>query len=210
MARAFTTNQEITGTTTVARNQSKLTMAGWMRRPTSGSLQAFGFMEFGDSYAGIYHPSDNIIYFLMANVSWGFKTENITGWNHWAFVFDGTQTGNSNRLKGYVNGTSVSLTFTGTIPSATANTSNAEGFRIGKVQVIGAWSTGDFAEIGIYQAALTDSEVASLAKGMTCDKVRPQSLVTYIPLVRDIQDLARGMTLTNTNSTVATHPRVYA
>ena len=45
---------------------------------------------------------------------------------------------------------------------------------------------------------------------MTCDKIRPQSLVYYTPLIRDIQDLARGMTLTNTNSTVANHPRVYA
>ncbi len=61
----------------------------------------------------------------------------------------------------------------------------------------------------MWQATLTAEEVASLAKGMTCDKIRPQSLVTYIPLMRDIQDIARGMTLTNTNSTVANHPRIY-
>jgi len=61
----------------------------------------------------------------------------------------------------------------------------------------------------MWQATLTAEEVASLSKGMTCDKIRPQSLVFYAPLVREIQDLARGMTLTNTNSTVANHPRVY-
>lgn len=62
----------------------------------------------------------------------------------------------------------------------------------------------------MWQATLTAEEIASIAKGMTCDKVRPQSLVYYTPLIRDIQDLARGMTLTDTSTTVANHPRVYA
>jgi hypothetical protein len=67
------------------------------------------------------------------------------------------------------------------------------------------------AEVGIWNAALTASEVASLAKGMTCDKVRPQSLVFYAPLVRDLQDQKGGLTITNNNgATVANHPRVYA
>jgi hypothetical protein len=33
---------------------------------------------------------------------------------------------------------------------------------------------GRIAEVGIWNAALTAAEIASLAKGMTCDKVRPQ------------------------------------
>ncbi len=70
---------------------------------------------------------------------------------------------------------------------------------------------GTIAEVGIWNAALTAAEVASLAKGMTCDKVRPQSLVFYAPLVRDLIDYKGGLTLTNNNSaTVANHPRVYA
>jgi hypothetical protein len=70
---------------------------------------------------------------------------------------------------------------------------------------------GDIAEVGIWNAALTAEEIASLAKGMTCDKVRPQSLVFYAPLVRDLQDVRGGLTITNNNTaTVANHPRVYA
>jgi hypothetical protein len=46
---------------------------------------------------------------------------------------------------------------------------------------------------------------------MTCDKVRPQSLVFYAPLVRDLIDYKGGLTITNNNTaTVANHPRVYA
>jgi hypothetical protein len=67
------------------------------------------------------------------------------------------------------------------------------------------------AEMGIWNAALTAAEIASLAKGMTCDKVRPQSLVFYAPLVRDLIDAKGGLTITNNNgATVAQHPRVYA
>ena len=67
------------------------------------------------------------------------------------------------------------------------------------------------AEVGIWNAALTQPEIASLARGMTCDKVRPQSRVFYAPLVRDLIDQKGGITITNNNgATVANHPRVYA
>jgi hypothetical protein len=84
---------------------------------------------------------------------------------------------------------------------------------------IGARNSGSFglfwdgmiAEAGIYTAALTQPEIASLSAGMTCDKVRPQSLVFYAPLVRDLVDAKGGLTITNNNTaTVANHPRVYA
>jgi hypothetical protein len=70
---------------------------------------------------------------------------------------------------------------------------------------------GDLAEVGVWNVALTADEVASLGKGVTCDQVRPQSLVFYAPLIRNIGDMARGIALTNVNAaTVSDHPRVYA
>jgi hypothetical protein len=77
--------------------------------------------------------------------------------------------------------------------------------------ILGLYFNGKIAEVGIWNAALTAAEVASLAKGMTCDKVRPQSLVFYVPLVRELQDVRQGLTITNNNgATVDNHPRVYA
>jgi hypothetical protein len=71
--------------------------------------------------------------------------------------------------------------------------------------------TGDIADVGVWSVALTADEIKSLAAGMTCDKVRPQSLVFYAPLVRDLVDVKGGLTITNNNTaTVANHPRVYA
>lgn len=212
MARAFTTNQQISGTTTVAKNLANFSIARWARRPTSGSIQFLGFNELRTERIVLSHFSDNRIYCTISNGSnsAGFVSKNVTGWHHACIVFNGNESGNTNRLKFYFDGVAQTLSFSGTIPATTSNTSDVEQFRVGRAQLDNAWSTGDFAEIGMWQASLTAEEVASLAKGMTCDKIRPQSLVTYIPLVRDIQDLARGMTLTDTNSTVANHPRVYA
>jgi hypothetical protein len=70
---------------------------------------------------------------------------------------------------------------------------------------------GQIAEVGIWNAALTADEIASLAKGMTPDKIRPQNLVFYAPLIRDLIDQKGGLAITNNNgATVANHPRVYA
>ena len=69
---------------------------------------------------------------------------------------------------------------------------------------------GRLAEVGIWNIDLTAAEIASLAKGMTPDKIRPQSLVFYAPLVRNLIDQKGGLALTNNNSaTVANHPRLY-
>ena len=69
---------------------------------------------------------------------------------------------------------------------------------------------GQIAEVGIWNVALTAAEIASLSKGMTCDKVRPESLVFYAPLVRDLIDAKGGLAITNNNgATVAPHPRIY-
>ena len=76
---------------------------------------------------------------------------------------------------------------------------------------LGLYFQGRVAEVGIWNVALTQPEIASLADGMTADKVRPQSLQFYAPLVRSLQDVRGGLTITNNNTaTVANHPRVYA
>ncbi len=212
MARAFATNQQISGSYTVHKNQQKLTMACWIRRPTSGTIQNVGFTDVVNNGFVITHYSDNFLYPMVANNSnsYGYVAQNITGWNHFALVFDGSLTGNSNRMKLYRNGSLLTLGFNLTIPSTTSNNASINNLRLGRNETGNYWSSGDFAEYGLWQEALSVADVAALAKGMTPDKARPDKLVSYIPLVRDIQDVRSGTTLTDTSTTVATHPRVYA
>jgi hypothetical protein len=104
--------------------------------------------------------------------------------------------------------------------ASTANTTIVTPFTATRIQIArrpntnaagAAFLTGNVAETAVWNDTLTAAEIASLAKGMTCDKVRPQSLVFYAPLVRDIIDQKGGLTITNNNSaTAADHTRVYA
>ena len=99
------------------------------------------------------------------------------------------------------NTTSLAINASNTVRIAAAQTATS----------IGNYSNGYIAEVGLWNVALTAEEIASLAKGMTPDKIRPQSLVFYAPLVRDLIDAKGGRTITNNNgATVANHPRVYA
>jgi len=69
---------------------------------------------------------------------------------------------------------------------------------------------GQMADVGIWNAALTQDEVVSLAKGVACSKIRPQSLNLYAPLIRNLQDVKNSRALTNVNTaTVSDHPRIY-
>lgn len=105
----------------------------------------------------------------------------------------------------YLNG-NIEVTTSSGVPASILNSTSP--LTIGYLPV--NFFPGIISEVGIWNAALTASEIASLAKGMTCDKVRPQSLVFYAPLVRDLIDQKGGLTITNNNgATVANHPRIY-
>jgi hypothetical protein len=69
---------------------------------------------------------------------------------------------------------------------------------------------GKVAEVGIWQATLTDAEVAILGKGYSPLFVQPDKLLFYIPLIRDNdQDLIGGLSLSEVGSpTITDHPRI--
>jgi hypothetical protein len=127
--------------------------------------------------------------------------------NQWSHAC-GVETNAASRIV-YLNGGNSATNTTSRTPAS------IDRLKIGTLNFNGTFPfhlmNGYIAEVGIWNAALTAAEIASLANGMTCDKIRPQSLVFYAPLVRDLQDTKGGLTITNNNSaTVATHPRVYA
>ena len=127
----------------------------------------------------------------------------VNNWLHAAGVFSAT----NNRVA-YLDGVA------GTANTASSTPSGINSLYVGARNNgggAGLYFNGQIAEVGVWNVALNAPEIASLAKGMTCDKVRPDSLVFYAPLVRDLIDYSGGLTITNNNSaTVAVHPRVYA
>lgn len=123
-------------------------------------------------------------------------------WQHAAGVW----ATNSSR-SAYLNGGSK-----GTDTNANAQSSGvANQLNIGVSIFTG---TDDFflgygADYAIWNAALTDAEVLSLSKGYSPLLVRPQSLVFYLPGVRNKQDVRKGITLTEAGTVgVIAHPRI--
>jgi hypothetical protein len=70
---------------------------------------------------------------------------------------------------------------------------------------------GDIAEVGVWNVALTDLDVAILASGISPLLVRPDALVFYAPLLNGGSpepDIIGRRNLTVTGATLATHPRI--
>src|SRR3989338_2534619 len=97
----------------------------------------------------------------------GYTTSNFLQagtWGLWTMVYDGTQTGDSSRMKFYFNGVEQSLSFFGSVPATTA--SNAYNLRIGADSANNHISNfiGSIDDIRIYTRALSADEIKRLYK----------------------------------------------
>jgi len=157
------------GNITQINNVSQVTLATWMKRTTAGGNVFVGKQASGQDL-GIEAYSDGKVYFDMSKGStvYGTITLNDTAWHHVALVFDGTQTGNANRLKGYVDGVQKTLTFSGTVGTTTS--SNTTPFNIGKMS--GEYSKGQVDDTWLYARALSQAEVQDLMQP-TADILAP-------------------------------------
>ncbi len=67
---------------------------------------------------------------------------------------------------------------------------------------------GDVAEAAIWNVALTDAEALILSKKYSPLFVRPESLVFYMTLVRDIYDVIGAISFTDVSTTITDHPAI--
>lgn len=149
------------GNITQINNVSKVTLATWIKRASTGA-DVFVGKQASNQDLGIEAYSDGKVYFDMSKGSSasGSLTLNDTAWHHVALVFDGTQTGNANRLKAYVDGTQKTLAFSGTVPSTTSSSTTA--FNIGKMS--GEYSNGQVDDTWLFARTLSTAEIQDLAQ----------------------------------------------
>lgn len=108
---------------------------------------------------GIYINGSNNLEVSMNTVTGATATAADTNWHIHSLNFDGSQTGNANRLVYRLDGSAESLTFTGTV-AATTNASNGD-FTVGCDAAAEFWN-GDVAEIIMFNRTLTSGEVSGL------------------------------------------------
>jgi hypothetical protein len=142
-------------------NATTFTLAAFMkRRLTNSVVICFQGAVFNNDIS-FELWNDNFAYFEVGNGSnsYGYIANTSTNWQYLTMVFDGTQTGNSNRLKCYINGILLGVNYSGTIP-ATTSASNSV-FSIGNSQGIGGnYSDGNIANVQIYNRPLSATEVS--------------------------------------------------
>lgn len=195
-------------------------IAYWVRAaPASPRTTVFAISRSTET-SGINNPTiliqnenGSVFYFLRANSS-----PSAEGWNNGSLVggaaFNNalnhvccTLSGTTSTI--YVNGISVATTNPGgSVPAQTGMD------RLGIAALVRGnvlnYSSLNIAEIGVWNVSLTGNEIMSLSRSVSCDLIRPQSLVFYAPLIRDLVDIRGGLTLTNNNgASVADHPRIY-
>jgi hypothetical protein len=139
------TQKIVTDTISGTRSVAHLTVSVWVKPSAVTNLdtfmadcgsgvadvnkQTFDILESGDVLSGSSSRDVLLAVYGSAVDTYGYTTVgNLLTNGSWAYVtmvFDGTLTGDSNRLKGYVNGNSVSMTYSATI-SATTQSNSAE------------------------------------------------------------------------------------
>ncbi len=88
-------------------------------------------------------------------------------WFHLALVYNGSGTGNSERLKIYINGNKKSLGFnSATIPSSTPNLSGNPFYIGANVAQAPGWFDGSLDDFHIYKRALSDAEINADKNGL--------------------------------------------
>lgn len=106
----------------------------------------------------------------------------------------------------YLNGVSDGTDSTVVTPNATAIATTI-GHRFGGASAAG-FTDGRIAEVGFWNAVLTASEIAALAKAVSPLLIRPENLIAYVPLVRDLINFV-GVTPTLVDAPApAAHPRI--
>jgi len=151
-------------------NASQFTLCAWMKRGNNGSgslyLTAGTFgngtttcFKVGFSLGAIPGGSANFITANPANCQTQISSTVTASlnWIYYVGVFDGTQTGNSNRSKFYWNGISQSVNYTNTVPATTGNVNTV--LSVGLFSDFGYYQTGSTAIVQLYNRALTPTEV---------------------------------------------------
>ena len=150
---------------------SSFTITAWMKRLESNDAVTIEKSADGNNRTGINLYTDGSVYVNIGEGGSAYGGVALAGtdWNHVAVVFDGSLSGNANRAKIYTNGILQTLSFTGTIPSATD--SNTDSLYFGYDPVNDVDSTGNISQVGIWRGALTQAQIQSVMESTSYDKI---------------------------------------
>lgn len=153
----------LTGSMTQSTTLAGFSLSFWANRSSNSNYIIVG-KDDSENVAGVWIHSDGNVYFRVENSNTVFQsaTDGTTGWHHYVLTYDGTQGTPANRIVGYRDGSSLTLSTIGDDPPATTNATKP--FTIGSNEATD-FSTGTVDEVGVWTRALSGAEVTSLYNG---------------------------------------------
>ena len=196
------------GDVTYLNSVSAFTFSVWIKSDNTNSTD-YILSKYSSSTTRIHLSiASNLLFFNLSNGGHAYASVSFTStdWTHVAMVFDGSGTGNSGRLKGYVNGVEQSLSYVGTVGTATTNLSG-QSFEIGR-QAGGNTFEGQMSNVAVYSDAKgSDFIYAQYSKGITHNPSADTGLVGYwrmgddtskaYPTIADSSSNSNDGTITN-------------
>jgi hypothetical protein len=209
MARTFNGTNDALRATSTPVTAAPLTIACWFNQTTSAAqlLMSVGVNGGIDRFQMFTNGPGSQAVAATANQSGTTGQSVVAGaptsgqWHHAASVFASTTSRTA-----YWNGTAGTPNTTSITPAGIDSIVIGSRYNT----TLGAYFGGSIAEVAIWNAALSDEEIASMSKGFHPALIRPASLQFYAPLIRAVQDLRGGLSIgeLGTGTTASTHPRI--
>jgi hypothetical protein len=169
-----------------------MTLSTWVKFDDLTGYHSL-FERWGDVANGnsVWLFTDSTSLYIRLGTAYGFYGPFSTGtWYHLTAVYDGSQTGDANRLKLYVNGSAVTLSYTGAAVAASL-VSSADPLYLGAHQGSSLFLNGIMDEARAYNRALSATEVNTLyqqsSKKIGVGSLVSSGLLAYWPM--DIKDI---------------------
>ena len=145
------------------QNTTEYSISSWFKSPLNNLYQAvYAWFDGADGYLQLLLVNDGsfIVYNYRTSTAYGVTATGIVSADTWynaLVVFDGSGVTNADRLKLYINGNLITLTYTGTIPTQTG-TMLTQGMQIGSQQGALLFE-GNIDEVSIFDSAISIGDV---------------------------------------------------
>ena len=147
------------------QNATQYSISSWFKSPLNNLYQViWGWFDGADGYLQLLLVDDGsfVVYNYRTSTAYGLSATGLVTADTWynaTVVFDGSGATNADRLKLYINGILVTLTYTGTIPTQT-------GTMLSKTMWLGASNSSNFwgfdgniDEVSIFDSAISIGDV---------------------------------------------------